>query len=332
MEALEQFCRSLKRPAKGRRSSKPRMWTEKDVLHDEVVDAFVCIMQTSGCRWSHRSGCTMCGYYAASIPGMGEKQLRGQLEMAAERYRGEPVVKIFTSGSFLDGREVPLEVQRRVLQTFFARADKVVVETRPSYVSGLDDVADVVPPGKSLSVAMGLESANDRVLEYAVNKGFTFADWERAAEHVRGAGFEVKTYVLLKPPFLTEEEGIRDAVATVDAAAGLSHAMSLNPVAVHGNTLVEYLWKRNLYHPPWLWSVAAALEQMSQRFSGQLTCDVVAGGKQRGAHNCGDCDAAVLQAIEQFTLQGKRDAFEGVGCNCREEWLDSRQMGGFLQG
>lgn len=332
MEALEQFCRSLHRPARRRRSPQPRMWTEKDMLHGETVDAFVCIMQTSGCRWSRRSGCTMCGYYADSIPGVEETQLQEQLEMAAARYQGEPVVKIFTSGSFFDEREVPGEVQRRVLQTFYEQADKVVVETRPSYVPGLDDVADVVPPGKSLSVAMGLESANDRVLEYAVNKGFTFADWEQAAEHVRGAGFEVKTYVLLKPPFLTEEESIQDAVATVDAAAELSHAMSLNPVAIHGNTLVEYLWKRGLYRPPWLWSVAETLKQASQRFSGQLTCDVVAGGKQRGAHNCGDCDAAVLEAIAEFTLQGKRDAFQAVSCNCREEWLDSREIGGFLQG
>lgn len=331
MEALEQFVRSLKRPAK-RRRPEPRMWTEKDRLHGEVVEAFVFIMQTTGCRWSHHAGCTMCGYYSDSIPTVTAKQLREQLEVAAKRYQNEPVVKIFTSGSFLDRREVPCEVQRQVLQTFFQQADRVVIETRPSFVSGLDRLANAVPAGKTLSVAMGLESANDRVLEYAINKGFTFADWQKAAEQVRDAGFQLKTYVLLKPPFLTEEEGIQDAIATVDAAAEFSHAMSLNPVAVHGNTMVEYLWKRGLYRPPWLWSAAETLEQVSRRYDGQLTCDVVAGGKQRGAHNCGDCDAAVLQAITDFTLYQKRDAFDGVSCSCREEWLDSKEIGGFLQG
>jgi hypothetical protein len=331
MEALEQLCRSLRRPPK-RRMPQPRMWTEPDRLHGEVVDAFVFIMQTRGCRWSHRSGCTMCGYNTDSIPNVTEEQLREQLAMASERYGGEAVVKIFTSGSFLDRREVPPEVQRMVLQTFFEHAGRVVVETRPSYVPGLDDIADVVPAGKTLTVAMGLESANDRVLEYAINKGFTYADWQRAAEQVRDAGFEVKTYVLLKPPFLGEGEAIMDAVATVDAAAEYSDAVSLNPVAVHGNTLVEHLWKRGRYRPPWLWSVAAVLEHMAARFDGLITCDVVAGGKERGAHNCGDCDAELLRAIEQFTLHEKRDAFEGVSCGCREEWLDSREIGWFLQG
>lgn len=330
MEALEQFCRSLRRPPR-QRSPEPRMWRERDRLDDEVVDAFVFIMQTSGCRWSHRSGCTMCGYHSDSIPGIDAGQLHEQLTMAAKRYQGERVVKIFTSGSFLDGREVPLEVQREVLQTFYGQAEKIVVETRPSFVPGLDDVGDVVPSGKTLSVAMGLESANDRVLEYAVNKGFTSADWRQAAETVRSAGCEVKTYVLLKPPFLTEEEAIEDAVATIDATADVSDAISLNPVAVHGNTLVEYLWKRDLYRPPWLWSVAAVLDQASRRYDGRLTCDVVAGGKQRGAHNCGDCDARLLAAIEECTLHKKQDAFEGMSCNCREEWLDSREMGRFLQ-
>ena len=331
MEALEQFCRSLKRPPK-RRTPKPRMWTEKDRLDGEVVDAFVFILQTSGCRWSHHSGCSMCGYYSDSIPNVSAEQLQEQLEMAAERYQGEPIVKVFTSGSFLDDREVPVDVQRQVMQLFFEGADRVVVETRPSFVPGLDRIADAVPSGKTLSVAMGLESANDRVLEYAINKGFTFADWQRAAEQVRDAGFEVKTYVLLKPPFLTEEEAIQDALATVDAAAGLSHAMSLNPVAIHGNTLAEYLWKRGLYRPPWLWSVVEVLMEASARYDGQVTCDVVAGGKQRGAHNCGDCDTTMLEAIEQFTLHEKRDAFEHVSCGCREEWLDSREIGGFLLG
>ncbi|MGC9307684.1 MAG: archaeosine biosynthesis radical SAM protein RaSEA [Thermoplasmatota archaeon] len=331
MEALEQFCRSLKRPPK-RRTPKPRMWTEKDRLKGEVVDAFVFILQTSGCRWSHHSGCSMCGYYSDSIPNVSAEQLQEQLEMAAGRYQGEPIVKIFTSGSFLDDREVPVDMQRQVLQLFFERADRVVVETRPSFVPGLDRLADAVPSGKTLSVAMGLESANDRVLEYAINKGFTFADWQRAAEQVRDAGFEVKTYVLLKPPFLTEAEAIQDALATVDAAAELSHAMSLNPVAIHGNTLVEYLWKRGLYRPPWLWSVAEVLMEASARYDGQVTCDVVAGGKQRGAHNCGDCDTTMLEVIEQFTLYEKRDAFEQVSCGCREEWLDSREIGGFLLG
>ncbi|MDD5778128.1 MAG: archaeosine biosynthesis radical SAM protein RaSEA [Candidatus Thermoplasmatota archaeon] len=331
MDPLQEFCRRLHQQATPRRAhARPRMWEERDVLDGEVVEAFVLILRTRGCFWARHSGCSMCGYFRDSHPDMGEAGLRGQLEEALDRYRGQPMVKIFTSGSFLDPREVPADLQQVILDSFFEKARQVSIETRPEFVSRLEEVG--VPAARTLEVAMGLESANDRVLEHSIGKGFTYRRWREGAEGVVDAGHPLKVYVLVKPPFLTEAEAIQDALLSAEKVGDIAHTVSFNPVAIHGYTLVDYLWYRGLYRPPWLWSVVEVLRRAPQVFPGSVKCDVVAGGQRRGAHNCGSCDALFLDAIAAATLQGKTGVWVSLHCGCREEWLDALEMEGFLQG
>jgi len=286
MDKLQAFCRELR---KGKKQS-----------------AFVFILKTRGCFWAHHSGCTMCGYFNDSVPDITEKEIVQQFELALQKYQGEKIVKIFTSGSFLDEREVPLKMQIKMLRKFFEKADKVIVESRPEFIENISKI-EPIPKNKVLEVAMGLESANDRVLKHSINKG-------------------------VKPPFLTEAEAIKDALLTARKVSDISDTLSFNPVAIHANTLVEYLWSRKLYRPPWLWSVAEILEGAAEIFDGQIKCDVVAGGRRRGAHNCGKCDGTFLKAVERFTLYQDKDAFKKLKCECREEWLDSLEIEGFLKG
>lgn len=331
MDPLQEFCRRLHQKAPLRRArAQPRMWTEQDVLNGEAVEAFVLILRTRGCFWARHSGCSMCGYFRDSHPDIGPAELREQLHSARDRYQGQPLVKIFTSGSFLDPREVPADLQQLILDTFFEQARQVSIETRPEFIPHLKEVD--VPAGRTLEVAMGLESANDRVLEHSIGKGFTYDQWRAGAEEVVDAGHPLKVYVLIKPPFLTEAEAIEDALLSAEKVADIAHAVSFNPVAIHGYTLVEYLWHRGLYRPPWLWSVAEVLRRAPEHFPGLIKCDVVAGGQQRGAHNCGSCDSLFLDALAAATLQGKNDVWDCLHCDCREEWLDVLELEGFLQG
>ena len=80
------------------------VWKEEDVIEGRRLDAFVIILRTTGCWWSYKKGCLMCGYNIASSPKVTEEHLRAQIEKALTRYDGEPMVKIYTSGSFLDER------------------------------------------------------------------------------------------------------------------------------------------------------------------------------------------------------------------------------------
>ena len=109
MNELAQFCKHLKKDfsPKVKDSKKPvSSWSEKDVLKDKTVDAFVIILRTKGCSWALESGCTMCGYFNDSLwEDVSDDDLSIQFEKAMKNYNGQKFVKIFTSGSFLDDNE-----------------------------------------------------------------------------------------------------------------------------------------------------------------------------------------------------------------------------------
>ena len=58
-----------------------------------------------------------------------------------------------------------------------------------------------------------------------------------------------------------------------------------------------------------------------------------AGGKARGAHNCGECDEGVLRAIEFYRLSGDpRDLEAAPNCPCQARWRAQLDLEGFQQG
>ncbi len=323
MKELAELAKNFKR-GKVKKVKKPRIWKEKDVLDGKIVDAFVFILHTTGCRWAKQSGCTMCGYFKESYEA-GREELEKQIEQALKSYEGETIVKIFTSGSFFDEKEIHLDLQASILKKF-EKAEKIIVESRPEFIDVLEELKTDV----RLEVAMGLESANDKVLKYSINKGFTFQKWRKSAEKVKEYGKELKVYILIKPPFLTEKEAIEDAIYTVEKVSDIADTISFNPVAIHGKTVVEFLWKRGLYRPPWLWSVLKILKESKEMYDGLIKCDIVAGGKERGSHNCGKCDENVMKIIKKFSLT--QEFKEEIHCNCEEEWRDILEIEEFFRG
>src|SRR5512136_464101 len=111
------------------------IWKERDVVDGRKVDAIVVIFRTVGCWWSRKRGCLMCGYnQAASETGIGEGELLKQLDAAKAKFQGERMLKIYTSGSFLDEREVPLPVRKRILDEF-SSCERILFESRPEFVT-----------------------------------------------------------------------------------------------------------------------------------------------------------------------------------------------------
>ncbi len=317
MEDLQKMIREIRKKAKRReKSGLIASWSEKDRLNGKVVESFVIILRTRGCRWAYHSGCSMCGYFNDTNPKIREEDLLKQVEEAKNKYNGEPLVKVFTSGSFLDDWEVPPNAQN-ALYDAFSSAKRIIVESRPEYVTE-ERVREIGERG-NVMVALGLESANNETLERRINKGFTVEDYVRAAEILRKHEVPVKTYVLLKPPFMTERQAIEEAIYSVEFASRYSEIVSVNPMNIQNYTLVEYLWRRGEYRAPWLWSVVEVLKRTSG-----LGVDVVsyptAGGKVRGAHNCGKCDTRVLEAIENYSLTQDISHLENLNCPCREKW------------
>jgi len=314
-----------------------RVWLDEDNTPDGVYHSLTIILNTGGCRWARAGGCTMCGYVAESVDGgtVAHEDLVTQLD-ACLKYEREQLgadpdapdraglVKIYTSGSFLDEREIPAETRRAVAETFADR-DRIVVESLPDFVDR-GKIREFTERGLDTDVAVGLETATDRVRHDAVNKYFDFAEFEAACAEARAATIDagdagVKAYLLMKPPFLAEPDAVADMTHSIRRCAGVEgcHTVSMNPCNVQRHTMVEELYHDGGYRPPWLWSVCAVLEATAD-VDAIVVSDPVGHGSDRGPHNCGDCDDRVQTAIEDFDLRQDPSVFEQVACECERTW------------
>ena len=309
-----------------------RVWLDEDNTPDGVYQSLTIILNTGGCRWARAGGCTMCGYVAESVEGgsVSHEDLMAQIEVCLEHEAENAdeesgLVKIYTSGSFLDEREVPAETRRAIAETFADR-DRMVVESLPDFVDR-ERVRDFTDHDLACDVAVGLETATDRVRHDCVNKYFDFSDFEDACAEVRAvaeaddADAGLKAYLLMKPAFLTESEAVEDMISSVERCAAVDgcHTVSMNPTNVQRHTMVEDLFHDGGYRPPWLWSVCAVLERTADA-DAIVVSDPVGSGSERGAHNCGECDEFVQTAIKDFDLRQDPSVFSEVSCECEPTW------------
>lgn len=326
MDAHNQVMRDIR--ARNQRTYDPReptrVWLDEDNTPDGVYQSLTIILNTGGCRWARAGGCTMCGYVAESVEGgtvphdalmeQVDACLEHEDERADER---SDLIKIYTSGSFLDEREIPTKTRQAIAETFADR-ERIVVESLPDFVER-EKIEDFTASGLAVDVAIGLETATDRVRHDCVNKYFDFEDFIQASEAANEADAGIKAYLLMKPPFLSESEAVADMKRSVRRCAEHAHTVSMNPTNVQRHTMVEELYHDGGYRPPWLWSVTAVLRDTAD-VDAIVVSDPVGHGSDRGPHNCGECDDRVQTAIKDFNLRQKQSVFDQVSCTCERTW------------
>ena len=223
-------------------------------------------------------------------------------------------------------REVSREV-RLFLKDMIKKVGtkKLIVESRPEFITedALEDFREV-----NLEVGIGLETADDKIRELCINKGFMFSDFVRAAKTLKEFGFRVKAYLLLKPLFLSEYEAIEDVVSSAEKIKDLVDVISINLTNVQKGTLVERLWAAGLYRPPWLWSAVECLRRISDI---EVISDPVAAGKRRGPHNCGRCDREVASALRKYSLTQNRKYLLNLDCKCKAVWEKILELENFAR-
>jgi radical SAM enzyme (TIGR01210 family) len=304
------------------------VWRSLDLMEGRAVDSLTIILRTVGCRWNR---CTMCGYASEGTHATGD-DLLVQFRSALQRLSsGDEVIKIYTSGSFLDPREVPIEARNCILDiTRDKGIRKLIIESRPEHITQ-ERVVECQSRVQT-EFAMGLETSSDLIREHIICKGFSFSDFVHASRVVRENGGRVKAYLLLKPPFLSEGEALRDAISSARAAAKHADILSLNLCDIQRGTYVERLWERGEYRPPWLWSAVEVLKNVE----GPIICDPVGAGTGRGPHNCGKCDTVIAEAIRRHAVLQDPGIFDGLGCECMTAWrrimdLEEQAFGAPLQ-
>lgn len=312
-------------------SRKVVFWEEDTRLLTGQGKALVFILPTGGCSWalSGSGGCSICGYIYDNpqqpdfeiILSSFQKILKNKLNKEFSYS-----VKIFTSGSFLDTKEIPEEFQFKMLEELsqYEVIKEVVIESRPEYIkdSSLKNISKRIDMS-ILEIAIGLESSSNSILMNSINKGFFWEDFEKAANKIIENGARVKAYLLFKPPFVSEYDSIRDMLLSVKKIVSLGiDTISINAISIHRGTFLSQLFEKNEYRTPWLWSLLHLCKEIKKKHPElRLICDIVAGGNVRGAHNCGECDQLVINAIKEFTMsQDSGVLSKEISCSCKYEW------------
>ena len=292
---------------------------------DEVI-AGTIILRTKGCHWWWSSGCTFCGYFNDTREDAGADELEAQWKTSLETLANQDIgmLKVYTSGSLLEDREIPSSFQETVLRTASEQNLPLVIESRTEQLTDekLEWAASI---HSNLTIAIGLEAHDEEVLRFHINKGFSVKSWKDACTRIHKHGLRSKTYLMLKPPFMSEADGLDLCIEWVRACLPESDEISVNPMNIQRGTTIDRMFRSGEYRPPWLWSIVSLIhsvhdEILSSTSFTRLIVHPTGAGSVRGAHNCGRCDAEISAAIERYAIDRDLDDLLSIDCSCKLAW------------
>jgi radical SAM enzyme (TIGR01210 family) len=214
----------------------------------ERVPVATVFLTNRECPWR----CLMCDLWKNTLAeSVTAGAIPEQIDYALARLPAARQIKLYNSGSFFDPRAVPVGDYAAIAERVRS-FERVIVENHPALVGAAAvRFRDLV--GRPLEIAMGLETAHPEILQ-KLNKRMTLDQFRGAADFLRANGIDLRVFVLVKPPFMREEEAVEWASRSVDFAFGCgATAITLIPTR-GGNGAMEELG----FAPPRLETLEAA--------------------------------------------------------------------------
>lgn len=231
-----------------------------------------------------------------------------QIDFALARLPGARRIKLYNSGSFFDAKAIPpsdhAAIARRV-----AAFDVVTVESHPRLCdTRCLDFRDLVE-GR-LEIALGLETAHPDVLA-RLNKRMTVDDFRRAADFLTTAAIDVRAFILLRPPFMSEREGIEWAQRSLEVAFDAGASCCTVIPTRDGNGIMQELERTDRFHPPALLSLETVLARGIETGRGRVFADL---WDLERIYDCPECGPLRKERLEQMNL--RQEVLPPVPCTC----------------
>ncbi|HUY32585.1 MAG TPA: radical SAM protein [Pirellulales bacterium] len=258
-----------------------------------VEDAATIFLVNRECPWR----CLMCDLWKnttdESVPA---GAVPAQIDYALARLPPARHVKLYNSGNFFDVRAIAPADHAPIAQRV-ARFATVIVENHPKLCGeACLRFRDLL--GTNLEVALGLETVHPDVLP-RLNKGMTLDDFARAVEFLLSGGIAVRAFILLRPPYLSETEGIEWAVKSLEYAVSLGvGCCSLIPTR-GGNGALARLQAAGDFTPPRLRSLECVLEAGLALGRGRVFADL---WDARRFDDCPACGPARVARLAEMNL------------------------------
>lgn len=180
-------------------------------------------------------------------------------------------LKLYNSGNFFDAQAIPSGELPRIAERL-SFLQTLIVECHPRLVGpACFEFRNQLRP--ELQVAMGLETVHPQVLP-RLNKRMTLIDFESAAQRLKDHGIGIRAFLLLRPPYLDEMEGLHWAKRSIDFAFGVGVECCVIIPTRGGNGAMEQLQKAGSFGPPRLASLEAATEYGIELGAGRVFADL----------------------------------------------------------
>lgn len=304
----------------------------ESVPHGSLVDIW---FRTRGCSFDRNGSCTMCDYDWSS-PTSSEQQISFVQQALAEVGVSPYELLISPSGSMLDEREVPIEARKQIFDIACKQPCKLFLfETRPETVTNEALVGyhnAFAGTGIKVGVEVGLESANQWVLTYCVNKQLSLHDFENAVRLIKRNGMLSYANISLGTAFLTEQEAIQDAVNSIYWALDKGvDKIVLFPLHVKTYTVLHWLWRNGLHAPTSLWALPEVLKRLGPDTASKVELAWYKPLPSTDApsyptpQTCEDCHADVVQLLDSYkrTMDYRYVALlDEVDCPCHDAWRE----------
>lgn len=287
---------------------KPYAWlVEKErTVSGRIEDIAIIFLTNRECPFH----CLMCDLWKnttdESVPA---GAIPEQIEWALNQMPEVKHLKLYNSGSFFDRKAISDEDYERIA-ALVSSFETVIVESHPAFINEKCLLfSNMLKP--ELQIAIGLETVNPEVLR-KLNKRMTLEDFKVSVGFLNQHRIRSRAFVLLRPPFLTESEGIFWAERSIDFAfsAGVE-CCTVIPVRP-GNGAMDRLYETGRFAPPDIHSLETVLEYGIGLNAGRVFADV---WDLSLFSRCNKCVDQRTRRLISINLSQEIQAAEKCSCN-----------------
>lgn len=282
-----------------------------------------------------------------------EAVLKRDIDRAIEYYKQENTGNkdryffgFSTGGSFFDPGEIPESIRlyfyehlKNILPEKMPAV--LVLESRLEFINEdvLMELRNSLGDNFLVSLGYGLESTDELVREACVNKRLP-DNWTEKIELLKAHNILLKAHLMVKPPFLGEEEAVQDVVRSVRQVFDREYAWSvvIMVMSVHKNSAVDILASNGLYSLPSIWSIINIIKALGPEICHRVTLNGLAWNKKqwdtdnqasypRLVRGCSQCSGILIPKLLNFKEPNSpaewRDLMEAaakVSCECKKSY------------
>src|ERR1035437_173027 len=228
--------------------------------------------------------CLMCDLWKnttdESVPA---GAIPNQIEWALQQMPDVKHLKLYNSGSFFDGKAIPEEDYREIA-SLLKNFKTVIVESHPRLINDKClNLRDLLTP--ELHIAIGLETIHPDILRN-LNKQMSLEDFRNSVSFLKNHDISSRAFILLRPPLLSESEGIYWAERSIDFAFNSgAECCTIIPVRA-GNGAMDFLMGKGDFNLPDIHSLEMVLEYGIGLNKGRVFADVWDLGLFSNCNNC----------------------------------------------